>query len=252
MKPHKKPKHASQPRSTELGWDPDEPGSDSPREAGAGSDEDASGEKMCPYSLLTLRPREYQELRTHSFAQAIAEMARPHIMLSGVSYDGAEISDYAIGGYGGDRPGAALSFCLENTTYTCFENPDDGYRSSLGLVLARAGNRLQNSFEPVGLLPFACACGTSDEESYFMPLAKCLSMGYIPPILAFGSPDSQSLDDCALAIGTSHYDDWYPCCVMRFSAENLTKAKSYELSFIDELRSEVPDAGPAGRTRKFF
>lgn len=187
------------------------------------------------------------------FSQTIADLARPHVMLSGVSYDGAEISDYAIGGYGDDRPGNAISFCLGDTTYTCFEDPNDGYRSSLGLVLARAGNRLKNNFEAVGLLPFACACGASDDECYFMPLAQCLGLGKAPPIVAFGAPNCITLQDCALAIGTSNYDDWYPSCVMRFSAENLTKAKVYELSFVDELRNDLPLSSQSGARRtKFF
>lgn len=92
-------------------------------------------------------------------------------------------------------------FVLDGVTYCAIEDPEDGYRSSLG--------SLEISTEAVDYnFPAQKVVGKmrSDDE-----YAR-------NDVIEFYDAITNKL---VLAVGTDNWDDYYPCCVMEWHPENL-------------------------------
>jgi hypothetical protein len=91
-----------------------------------------------------------------------------------------------------------LSFVLDGVTYTAIEDPSDGYRSALRDVFV--------SEEPVANTFFAC------KVLGHMSMDATDNILYLTDIVT---------GKVVLEIGTSNYDDWYPCFECGFYPENM-------------------------------
>lgn len=80
-----------------------------------------------------------------------------HARLEGIERGSAGLDSHRVTCYGHEEPhedaGSAFSFCLEGWTFTAFEDPQDGCRSSLAFLVAREGNFCAARFDPCALLP---------------------------------------------------------------------------------------------------
>lgn len=80
-----------------------------------------------------------------------------HVRLEGIERGSAGLESHRITCYGYAEPdetaGSAFSFCIEGWTFTAFEDPGDGYSSSLAFLVAREGNFCAARFDPCSLLP---------------------------------------------------------------------------------------------------
>ncbi|MHA1962854.1 MAG: hypothetical protein ACW99U_21910 [Candidatus Thorarchaeota archaeon] len=93
---------------------------------------------------------------------------------------------------------AVLNFVLDGKVYSAVEDGNDGYRSMLGEVQVSEG-RLQNEFEPVGVL------AVMRDDNY-------------TEILDFYDVENGKL---VLSVGTENTDDYYPWFVAEFEPRNL-------------------------------
>lgn len=96
----------------------------------------------------------------------------------------------------------AIRFRLDGVTYTALEDPNDGYRSSLGRLFVSKGETMRNVFPPIKVV-----AKKKDHEPY-------------------QQNDTLQLIDVVtgkvvLEVGTDNTDDYYPCFVGSFSPENM-------------------------------
>lgn len=90
-----------------------------------------------------------------------------------------------------------ISFTLDGKTYTATEDPNDGYRSSMGSLIVTK-EKCKNNFAPQRVVAH-----------------------YIN-----GSHDTLEVIDCktgavVLRVGTDNSDDYYPSFVAEFTPENM-------------------------------
>lgn len=99
-----------------------------------------------------------------------------------------------------------IHFKLGPTTYSMYEDPDDGYRSHLGEIKVDV-HEIANTFAPCIVV---CTHHTrqktsyNDEKSVDILEVRCAETGKV-----------------IIEVGTEDTDDYYPSCVMSFKPENL-------------------------------
>lgn len=99
-----------------------------------------------------------------------------------------------------------IHFQLGPTTYSMYEDPDDGYRSHLGKIEVDQ-HEIRNTFAPCVVV---CTHKTrektpyDDEKSVDILEIRCAETGKL-----------------IIEVGTDNADDYYPSCVMSFNPENL-------------------------------
>lgn len=94
-----------------------------------------------------------------------------------------------------------MIFILDDITYEAIEDPSDGYRSCLDSLVI-TNKKVKNTFTKHEVL-----CRKKKEDKY----ANHDTLEFIDVITG----------EIVLEVGTDNYDDWYPCCVMRWCPENL-------------------------------
>lgn len=188
-------------------------------------------------------------------ALALASDPRGYALLEGVERGSAGLEEFRRSGWD-DRIGSAFSFCVDGTTYTAFEDPDDGYRSSMAFMVAQEGNWCAVPFAPVALVPQFRRTTFDDWEQEDSNSAAPGQWRRVPPgderaghadLLDLLVPGSSEL---ALSVGTSRSDSYYPSFVGWLDAAGLEKARSMAVSLAYELDEDIvhPEAkGPKRR-----
>jgi len=103
-----------------------------------------------------------------------------------------------------DPDADGVAFVLGEKTYLLFEDPDDGYRSSLGAVLVFDG------------MPYELAgtCGDPLNKSCVATMSQVSG----EEVLEFRtSQDSEPF----FRVGTSEADDYYPSYIAQWHPENI-------------------------------
>lgn len=99
-----------------------------------------------------------------------------------------------------------IHFQLGPTTYSMYEDPDDGYRSHLGKIEVDQ-HEITNTFAPCVVV---CTHHTTapahfgNDKSVDILEIRCAETGKL-----------------IIEVGTDNTDDYYPSCVMSFNPENL-------------------------------
>ena len=93
-------------------------------------------------------------------------------------------------------------FILDGVTYLAQENPDDGYRSSLG-VFEVTKDGVKNMFPPQGVIGAAGKRTEWDDGTNIIVFTDIVT------------------NEVVLEIGTDNSDDYYPCCIMHWSPQNM-------------------------------
>lgn len=192
-----------------------------------------------------------QEARVVSFAQlamSLAEDPRGYALLTGVERGAAGLESFRLMDWsdypGGKRAGAAFSFCVNDRTYTAFESPGDGYRSSMAFLIEREGNWCESEFEPCALHPQLEISRNYDDEARRLSISD--PKGGMADILALIVPGTQR---AALSVGTSRADDWYPSFVGYHDPEALGMAREMGVALAYELDAELPAPAPTPTKR---
>ena len=103
-----------------------------------------------------------------------------------------------------------LDFILDDRLFSVVEDPDDGYRSSMGEIIeARPGLEVSNTFEPCKVL--GCVRPDGDYEKN--------------DVIDFYDAITGKI---VMSIGTENTDDYYPCFVGCFIPENMAINKDRE------------------------
>lgn len=98
----------------------------------------------------------------------------------------------------------ALRFRLNGIAYTVIEDPDDGYRSSLGQLFTSNGADMKNVFNPVWVVGRWKEHNlTDDGPSDIIELVDLWTARVV------------------IEVGTNYSDDYYPSFVACFSPENM-------------------------------
>lgn len=128
-----------------------------------------------------------------------------------------------------DSVANSFSFCVNGRTWTAFENPEDGYRSSLGLIAMREGNYCSTTFPSVALTPRL-------EFSTYKDAV----------LLLLVHPATQEI---ALQVGTQDHDDYYPCFVASHDPKVLSSAGALNLILADDLNNTLPKGRASPKSR---
>ena len=99
---------------------------------------------------------------------------------------------------------AQIAFILDGVGYAATEDPDDGYRSSMGSLAPCPTDAISNTFEPQRVL----ASVRTKHDEY----------GGIDDVLEFRDVVTGKV---VLEVGTADTDDWYPYFVGTFTPENM-------------------------------
>lgn len=165
------------------------------------------------------------------FDQLLAEASsgsREFSLLTGLENGFAGVDMHLIqGGYCMDV-GAAFSFCLNGRTYTAVEDQEDGYRSSLGFIIARDGNFCETQFPACALWP---SMRLSEDATIFELLIE---------------PGGEA----ALSVGTDYSEDYYPCFISWHSAEGLQRATDMGVALAIELDEALPAPQSSAAVRR--
>lgn len=94
-----------------------------------------------------------------------------------------------------------MLFILDDVTYEAIEDPDDGYRSCLESLMV-SDKEVRTKFPKQEVV-----CKMKEDDK-----------NYSNDILQFIDVITGKV---VLEVGTDHYDDYYPCCVMNWYPENL-------------------------------
>ena len=95
-----------------------------------------------------------------------------------------------------------MYFILDDIIYKAQEDPCDGWRSMCEDIVLCKGIHLSNTFNPVQVF-----CIHDDEDGNDILSVLNMKGGEI------------------IKVGTEHTDDWYPCCIMQYTPENIIKEK---------------------------
>lgn len=114
-------------------------------------------------------------------------------ILTGVDFSTSTIENFDYG------DASVMNFVLDGVIYTAVEDPEDGYRSSLGSLLVGAASEVGNMF-------LAChvTCKMRDGND-----SDVLQM------------TDKKTGQVVLEVGTDHSDDYYPSFVSHFSPERM-------------------------------
>lgn len=191
--------------------------------------------------------------RAISFSDLALDLAadpRGYYLLEGYERGTCGLDQFLAVGW--DRNiGGAFSFCVNGSTYTAFENPADGYRSRMGLLVAREGNWCSTPIEPCAVLPRFCR--TSYDWSEEVEPRKMH-----PAHEGAGHGDALELIDpssmeTALMVGTSRADDYYPSFVGYARPETVQKALdsgvAENFALADELTERLAEGHKASPKR---
>ena len=121
----------------------------------------------------------------------LKELCGKHI-LSGIETGYVEEDEMACG---------YIKFCLDGIVYMAIEDPDDGWRSYCRELI-------------VSDMP--CDIALPDVEVFGVMQDGSLSRNDV--LRLFDTTTAEEV----LAVGTEDWDGWYPCCVMRWTPENLS------------------------------
>jgi len=99
---------------------------------------------------------------------------------------------------------SAIRFRLDGVAYTVVEDPDDGYRTTMGEMFVSDGADMKNVFAPVWVAGRWQEKGEHDD----------------------GDPDVIELVDIwtgkvVISVGTDYGDEYYPSFVSYFAPENM-------------------------------
>lgn len=101
-----------------------------------------------------------------------------------------------INGYG---PAETISFTLDGITYTAMEDPQDGLRSCMSEIAVDKDRKMKNKFKPVKVVGRYV-------ESYSRDILELIDI---------------QTGETVLEVGTSDYNDYYPCFVSSWRPEGL-------------------------------
>lgn len=177
-------------------------------------------------------------------AERLAASPKGLALLTGIERGAAGLERFVEVSYD-HEVGRAFSFCVDGATYTAFENPDDGYRSSMGSMVAREGNWCETQFEPCALIAtFAnerdLGWANSTEDSFGPSDERAAHSD----ILRLHEPSGMEV---ALAVGTRRSDEYYPCFVGHHCPKTLQKARDLGLALAGELDDTLPSGIQAPR-----
>lgn len=142
-------------------------------------------------------------------------------------------ADFHACGISWDLDASSFSFCVNGLTFTAMENPEDGYRSSLGVIIERSGNHCKNRF-PAAALSFRMD-GSFPEGA---ARDELLSVGSSADLISLTHPD---LPHEILSVGTEDANDYYPSFSSYFSPELYTQALA--LFQAEEIERAASGAG---------
>jgi hypothetical protein len=195
-------------------------------------------------------PRGAKTVGFMELAMALAADERGYALLTGVEDAAAGLDLFRLSDhYGsGNDGGSAFSFCVNGTTYTAFEDPEDGYRSAMGLMVARKGNWCSTRFEPCALIPRFVSRG------YQVNVGEVVSQ-HEPRDQAAPNADTLELmlpggAEVALAVGTDCSDDFYPSFVATHNPEVLTRAHALGIALAYELERDGELGNPSLERKK--
>lgn len=114
--------------------------------------------------------------------------------LTAVDYSDEAIKD----SFGEDTMRNAISFTLDDVTYTAYEDVSDGYRSCMEDIIV-SDKVLSNTFPPVQVYAMVNNCPEMDT-------------------LLFYDVNTHSV---VLEVGTDNGDSYYPMFVYQFTPENM-------------------------------
>ena len=186
-------------------------------------------------------------------AMALAADPRGYALLTGLDAGAAGLDLFRVADRYGSKPdssGNAFSFCVNGSTYTAFEYPDDGYRSALSHMVERPGNWCQTRFGPCALLPRFKTSVYDAEGLDWSPSMKPSEEGSrSTDMLELLLPGSSEV---ALAVGTDASDDYYPCFVAFSDPGVLTRARALGIALAYELDAQgaLCKPGAVERARK--
>ncbi len=120
--------------------------------------------------------------------------------LSGVSFDDIAPNSPLGSSY---EDASRVTFVLDGEAFQAIEDPDDGYRSSLGHLLRCDIADVKNQFDPIQVL--GAMRGNSDDVIDFKDVRNGKTI---------------------LSIGTENTDDYYPSFVANWSPENIALSKN--------------------------
>lgn len=190
--------------------------------------------------------------RAISFSDLALDLAadpRGYSLLEGYERGTCGLDQFLAVGW--DRNiGSAFSFCVNGSTYTAFENPDDGYRSSMGLLVVREGNWCSTPTTPCALLPRFCRTnyewsedGEDVQPRKMHPAHEGAGHG---DVLELIDPSSM---EAALMVGTSRADDYYPSFVGYARPQVVEKALNSgvaeNFALADELSERLVQGRPS-------
>lgn len=118
--------------------------------------------------------------------------------------------------------GDSVSFCLNDITYTVFEDPEDGYRSSMGSLVERPGNHCKNRFCSIPVT--ARFKDTYERGAPDLDPSEIAKSASAPDLMTLRVSLLADKTKDVLSVGTDHSDDYYPCFISYFSAEGLSEA----------------------------
>jgi hypothetical protein len=139
----------------------------------------------------------------------IDDLLGTHI-LTGVETDYAQVP--AAFGIGTDRANV-IRFILDGIIYSVFEDPNDGYRSSMGDIFI--DGEVKNVFDPVEVV---CEKKADDEHENFDVLLM------INPLIS----------KVVVEFGTENIGDYYPSFVGSFYPVYLTEA-TYAKALLENI-----------------
>jgi hypothetical protein len=97
-------------------------------------------------------------------------------------------------------PANIFSFRIDGKVYTAVEDPEDGYRSSMGELYVSDDDKISNSFAPCEV--FGCLAGRD-----ILELIDCETWKVV------------------LRVGTDWYDEYYPTFVDEWYPQNMAANK---------------------------
>lgn len=137
-------------------------------------------------------------------------------LLSGVQFGTTRVTaDYD------DEVAQQILFILDGETYAATEDPNDGYRSSLGYI-SRVNHDVINRFPPVRVA--AVLRSEAPDDNYAHDIVDFVDLCTLKVVMS---------------IGTDNTDDYYPWFVAAFHPENLSVN-----THIQEQESEQTQAEP--------
>ena len=104
----------------------------------------------------------------------------------------------------GFEDASCISFTLDGITYTAIEDPEDGYRSSMG-TLNECNHVLQNQFPAIEVI------GRMREKGEY---------GQVDEVLELVSSENGQI---VLEVGTTNTDDYYPSFLAWWKPELMPK-----------------------------